>query len=209
MIDRQLIGRDLYLPLEPILIYLPLTLHLSASIAKRLYLTYRTRLAPTPTIHLVTGYLLIPFLLPHILTHRLVPQSPSPPISSLSPSELNFEFVAYSLYTRPIASTLAYIGLVGLAVPHAVLGSMKIVSWIRRLRAGTEVAAVAETPRRTAAGIPKGRRRTAGWLLFGLLDVVLLGLVRLYGEGGNVSGFMARRYEAVFQQTAWTRFGLR
>lgn len=95
----------------------------------------------------------------------------------------------------------------GLAVPHAVLGSMKIVSWIRRIRAGSEKSIVAETPRRT--GIPKARKKSAGWLLFGLLDIVAIGLFRLYWEGGNVSGFMAKRYEAVFQQTAWTRFGLR
>lgn len=209
LLTQQLIGRDLYLPLEPILIYAPLALHLSASITKRAYLTLRTRRLPALTIHLITGYLLIPFLLPHIVSHRLVPQTPSPPISSLSPSEFGLEFVAYSLYTRPITSFFAYLGLVGLAVPHAVLGSMKIVSWIRRLRAGTEPVGVQETPRRTAAGIPKGRRRSAGWLLFGLLDVVLVGLVRLYWEGAHVSGFMARRYEEVFAKTARLGFGLR
>lgn len=207
MADVQLIGRDLYLPLEPLLVYAPLSLHLAASTIKRAYLTYWTRSSPPLTIHLVTGWLLIPFLLPHILTHRITPQSPSPPISSLSPSELNFEFVAYSLYTRPVQSGLAYLALVGLAVPHAVLGGMKVVSWIKRIRAGERTDKVQETPRRT--GIPRKRKIMAGWMLEGLLDVVLIGLVRLYYEGAHVGAFMAKRYEAVFEQTAWTRFGLR
>lgn len=197
LINPQLIGRDLYLPLEPVLIYIPLALHLLSSTLKRAFLTYRTRRRPPMTIHLITGWLLVPFVLPHIVTHRLLPQSPHPPISSLSPSELNFEFVSYALYSRPLLSTVAYLGLVGLAVPHAVLGSMKIVSWIRRLRAGDRTEAVRETPRRT--DIPRKRKRTALYALNALLGVVAIGLGRLYSEGEHVGPFMAKRYEAIFR----------
>lgn len=129
-----MITREAYIPLEPLLIWAPLTLHLSASFLKRAYITYLTCSAPPRTIHLVTGWLLLPFVLPHIATHRLIPASLEAPISGMWPSEWGYEFVGYAMASRPWMATLNYMGLVGLALPHAVLGGMKIVSWIRRLR---------------------------------------------------------------------------
>ena len=127
------------------MIWAPLSIHLLASTLKRSYITYRTRRAPILSIHIITGWVLIPFLLPHILSHRLIPASPAPTINTLWPSEWGFEFVSYALNSRPISSGLGYIALVGLAVPHALLGGMKIVSWIKRLR-GTGEPNIKSTP---------------------------------------------------------------
>ena len=120
--------------------------------------------------------------------------------------------------------------LVGLAVPHAVLGGMKIVSWIKRIRGkgaanvmegtGTGVSKVAgeavpteqklgsrslESPRRTI--IPRARKDIASWTLLALLGIVATGLVRLRSEGKAVGAFMATRYEAVLQKVepSWLR----
>lgn len=44
-----------------------------------------------------SGWLLTPFVLHHALLNRVLPSSPTPPISSLSPSELDYSFVSHTL----------------------------------------------------------------------------------------------------------------
>jgi hypothetical protein len=224
MLICQMITREAYIPLEPILIWAPLALHLGASIIKRSYITYLTRRAPPRTIHLMTGWLLLPFVLPHIATHRLIPASASAPINGMWPSEWGYDFVGYALTTRPWMASFNYMALVGLALPHAVLGGMKIVSWIKRLRGkadgpdratatgtGVERTGAAakpveqspksdslETPRRRF--IPRGRKDIASWTLLAVLGLVATGLIRLRSDSKAVGAFMATRYEAVLQQ---------
>lgn len=53
---------------------------------------------PAPsTLHSLTGYFLIPSLLPHVLLTRIVPTSLEHPVSQMSPSELDYTIVAYGL----------------------------------------------------------------------------------------------------------------
>jgi hypothetical protein len=199
----QLLAREYYLPLEPLLVYLPLTLHILSSSAKRLLITLRTRRFPPLTISIITGYLLIPFVLPHILVHRLIPQTAAGPISSLSPSELGFDFVAHAIRSRPIQSTGAYIGLVGLIVPHAWVGVERIVPWLRRTLgwkskglAGTEAGVEAKMRGRNGRGVMYA-------LTAAMAGVVAVALSRLWVDGQWISPIMAARYEAVFRATAW------
>ena len=196
-----MIARAYYLPLEPLLVYAPLAIHLSSSLSKRAVLTYRTKKLPPRTSHIVAGYLLIPFVLPHILIHRIIPQSSEPPISNLSPSELGFEFVAWSLHRWPGWSAVGYMGLVGVGAWHAGVGMMKVVTWLRGRAVGARTVGGKGEQRRA---VP--RRRTIGLrgMLGALLGVVAVGLVRLHGEGKSVSPFMARRYEAVYARLPWS-----
>jgi len=81
---------------------------------------------PPLTTHHMTGYALIPIVIHHLYIHRILPSSPLPPISSLSPSFFNYTFTALSLthsspYLR-IASTLSYASLASLATYHALVG---------------------------------------------------------------------------------------
>jgi hypothetical protein len=196
----KLLGRELYLPLEPILVYGPLAVHIVSSSLKRLVITLRARRAPPLTLSIVTGYLLVPFVLPHLLIHRIIPQSPSHPIRHLSPSELGFDFVAHAVKSRPVQSAGAYLGLVALVVPHAWAGSEKIIPWIRRLLGRSGPSFMAGARRKTSRVWM--RNVTAA-----LLGVIVVALSRLYSEGDMISLFMARRYEAVFTRGApWERF---
>lgn len=202
----QLLAREYYLPLEPLLVYLPLTLHILSSSAKRILVTLRTRRAPPLTISIITGYLLIPFVLPHVLVHRIIPQTAARPISSLSPSELGFDFVAHAIRSRPIQSTGAYIGLVGLIVPHAWVGVERIFPWLRRTL-GWKGQGTGGTGG-TGAGVEaKMRGRNGRGVMYALTatmaGIVAVALSRLWSEGQWISPIMAARYEAVFRATAW------
>ncbi|WWC96877.1 hypothetical protein V866_003752 [Kwoniella sp. B9012] len=137
----MMISRDLYLPLEPYLIYLPLTLHILASTLKRLLiilpsssfksnwpLSFKSIKSRLPRqLHQIVGYPLTILLIAHILSHRLIPSRSESPISELSPSELGYEYVGYNL--QNVLGWTSYLGLVGLGVYHGVVGSRKISSW--------------------------------------------------------------------------------
>lgn len=194
-----MIARDAYLPLEPFLVYLPLGVHLASSLTKRALIVSRSKRPPPLTTHIAAGYLLPFFLVPHLFIHRLIPASPEPPISSLSPSELSFDFVSYSLRQYPLWSTLGYVGIVAVGVWHAGVGLMKITGWLRPKRLdmglGTVQGAEGEQPRRI---VPRSRKFGARGLLLAIVGAVSVGLVRLWSEGQGFSGIMLRRYRAVY-----------
>ncbi|CAG7846651.1 SubName: Full=Uncharacterized protein {ECO:0000313/EMBL:CCA77813.1} [Serendipita indica DSM 11827] len=123
-----LLGREYYQgPLtEPLLLFIPLGIHIGSSLARRALLGVPKR----PSLVTLTGYaalLSVPF---HIFIHRIIPSSPDPPISSYSPSELNFEFVKASLHAWPITSWLSYTGLVAIVALHGGEGGSIINRWL-------------------------------------------------------------------------------
>lgn len=96
----------------------------------------RSRIAlPIPsTLHALTGYVLIPSLLSHVLLTRLVPVSSDPPISELSPSELDYSIISYGLAppeTIPSAGASSSASSKAVSiVSWAVLGSLVLTaSW--------------------------------------------------------------------------------
>ncbi|ORX35225.1 hypothetical protein BD324DRAFT_652367 [Kockovaella imperatae] len=193
----MMIARDYYLPYEPLLVFAPIAVHLSSSLLRRIIISSQTRRLPPLTPHILTGYALPFFLIPHILSHRIHPSSPHPPISRLSPSELDFEFVGWSLRKWPGWSVISYGGLVLIACWHAGVGMMKIVSWLRgpRVTGGTDPA-----PRRKISG---GRKLGLRGILGVVLGVVGIGLVRIARDTGKVSRIMETRYEAVYASLPW------
>lgn len=111
-------------------------------------------IVPPLTSHQATGYVLIPIVFHHLYVHRLLPASPLPPISSLSPSFFNYTFTALSLnhsslYLR-IASTLSYASLASIATYHALVG-------LRILYDPTAPRSL--QPKRPKVGPPSRRRR--------------------------------------------------
>ncbi|ORY29820.1 hypothetical protein BCR39DRAFT_481417 [Naematelia encephala] len=198
----MMISRDVYLPLEIPLIYLPLTLHLSSSLLKRLLITYRTRRPPAllSNTHLLTGYLFIALLIPHTALHRLIPSSPSAPVSALSPAELDFSFVGWSIQRYPVWSTLGYLALVTVGSLHAGIGAMKIVSYFRPKRRDMGLGVKqpdteGQEPRRV---VPKRRKLGLRGILVALVGIVAVGLVRIRSDTGLVGRVMEKRYEAVY-----------
>lgn len=122
---RQLARVVYHHPLvEPVLIYLPLSVHIVSSLLRRRL--YPRSFPPKPNSHSITGFLLTPLVLLHILVHRIVPLSARPPISSLSPSELDLSYVGYAVSKWPWISTVTYGALVALGTWHAV-GGLAIV----------------------------------------------------------------------------------
>lgn len=218
-----MIARDLYIPLEPILVYIPLTIHLLSSLSRRLLLSTSTSLPKSirfPTLpHQTLAYPLVFLLIPHIITHRLIPSSSAPPIRELSPSELGWEFVGYNL--RSWGAWIAYLGLVGAGAWHALVGGMKVATWLKSLRrrpARGGPSNILSTKRKIYPDdgeksgsdpaprvIAKPRKLGLRGLIVVLLGVVSFGLARVTSDTGLVSGMMKRRYDAVFNATPWAK----
>ncbi|GAA6000986.1 hypothetical protein JCM10207_007360 [Rhodosporidiobolus poonsookiae] len=167
--------------------------------------------APSPSIfqvpnfHQKTGYLLIPFLAHHAYVHRLLPSSPFPPISSLSPSFFSYSFTALSLnhdslYLR-CASAATYAGVTLLATYHGLVG------W-RILLDPTSPRSL--KPRRKRAGekdsvLGRALRRgwQASWIV--LVSSVGVGAARIAGYLGGertvkIPEFVARRMDLVLRK---------
>ncbi|KDN41937.1 hypothetical protein RSAG8_07154, partial [Rhizoctonia solani AG-8 WAC10335] len=140
----MLLGREYYhgVPQENLLVFLPITVHVGASLIKRaaklgrqIFVGLRTRRGlttrestpdsplTTSDVLVWTGYPLLLALAPHIATHRLIPSTPAPPISSISPSELDYTFVHFGLKNWPTRSWVMYAVLVGSGITHAIYGT--------------------------------------------------------------------------------------
>lgn len=193
----QLLGRAYYLPLEPALVYGPLILHASASILRRAVMVYRTKAWPKLNLHTASGYALIPFILHHVATHRLIPASSSSPINSLSPSELDLDFVAYGLTKWPVMSWVTYSSLVVGFFYHTGVGLMRVAKWL----GGTQQKGI-PTPFKSKTGGERKRIGMPGTVaIFSAL--VLGGLARIQWEGTPRSQSwgvsMDNRYQAVYK----------
>jgi hypothetical protein len=152
------------------------------------------------TIHHLTGYALIPFVLHHSWLHRLLPASSSPPYNSLSPTLLSYALVGYSLSTQSyILTTLS-------AVSYGVVlsvGSFHALSGIRRLIDPT--APIGLKPRRRHVDHDEGggrriislktreRKWELSWVL--LVGCASVGVVRLALEGHTVPKWLGKKYD--------------
>ncbi|GHJ85186.1 hypothetical protein NliqN6_1588 [Naganishia liquefaciens] len=183
----MLLGREYYYPLEPVLVYGSISLHVAASFLRRLHLRRATPFRPTT--HQLAGYVLIPFLSLHILTHRLIPSSPNPPINALSPSELGYSFVSYGLQTWPIVSWTTYAALILAGTYHALLGAPQALAWFR-----------SKATRPPSKGTPRAVLRGA---FIALVSVLGIGLARLHAEDPGFSRGMTRRLDAVYRAVPW------
>lgn len=121
----QLLGRVFYQgPLsEALIVYGSLAVHVLSSLLKRL-ISPPKRLPRSS--HSLTGFLLTPLVGHHVLTHRLGPASSTPTVRNLSPSELDYSYVAASLELYPLLEGLTYGLLAGAGIWHA-LGGLQIV----------------------------------------------------------------------------------
>ncbi|CAK9785476.1 hypothetical protein CC85DRAFT_286644 [Cutaneotrichosporon oleaginosum] len=223
----MLVGREYYLFLEPLAVYAPLGLHLTASLAKRAVLVYRTRRFHC-TAHTVLGYVLLPLLIPHLILHRILPSTEGPPINELSPSEMGYEFAGYACATRKWM-TAGYVVLTGVALWHGIVGGLKVLQWARGLwrRAEAVKDAGEKVLEKTAADTSKAheksdkkRRRRAHisqteklrairTLVTTTTTAVCVGLVRMTADAQGLSSFTASRYDAVFASAPWVAAGFR
>ncbi|GMK59588.1 hypothetical protein CspeluHIS016_0801940 [Cutaneotrichosporon spelunceum] len=216
----MLVGREYYHFLEPVAVYAPLGLHLASSLAKRALLAYRTGRFRTTT-HTVLGYVLIPLVVPHLMLHRLIPATEGPPINSLSPSEMGYEFVGYACGTRKWM-TAGYVLLTGVALWHGVIGLGKAIQWAKGLggRADREGGSRKEADSKMDANASEKKRsklpasqaekqRATRSLITTITMAVCVGLVRLTADAQGLSSLAASRYDAVFAAAPWASIGFR
>lgn len=171
---------------ERYLVFAPLLIHSTSAILKRLFSPQPPR--PLSSALSVTGYAAALFLLPvHAFTHRLMPADPAPPIASLSPSELDYEYVKAALSGWPRRSTVLYATLVLGVALHAADGlGILLSTWAPDLKA----------PERRA------RRALAGAAAL----PVLTGLAVLAREPLFAFASMVTRYRAALTHSLIYRF---
>ncbi|KAL8278471.1 hypothetical protein RQP46_009161 [Phenoliferia psychrophenolica] len=149
-------------------------------------------LGPFTLTHLA-GYIMIPMTLNHAFLHRILPSSPSPPISSLSPTLFSYSYVAYALSapSHRTKSAIAYSALVVVAGYHAISGIRRLID---------PMAPRGLKPKRAKDGEGRiGAVKRRGWqgVYLGGVMAVGLGLVRLASEGKGVPEWIGRKYEVV------------
>ncbi|TFY72517.1 hypothetical protein EVG20_g479 [Dentipellis fragilis] len=183
----MLLGREYYQTAvtEPLLVIIPLTIHATASTAKRLIAPRAPR--PLTSLLSLTGYAALLALAPiHFLTHRDYPALPDPPISAVGPAELDFEFIKTALQTWPVRSWLLYGLLVGTVALHAAEGGSIIwAKWVSN-----------------KGGLSKRARRALA--LAGVVPV-LSGLWVISSEPLMAFVSVAGRYRAALSQSIFYR----
>src|SRR5216683_283200 len=139
---RQMFGREYYQTVfgERYLVFTPLLVHTTSALLKRLFSTPRPPRPLTSALS-ATGYTVALFLLPvHLLIHRFAPADAAPPISSLGPSELDYEYVKAALHGWPARSAVLYGALVLGVALHAADGVGVLWStWAPKLKGKMEL----------------------------------------------------------------------
>ena len=208
----KLLGREYYQGryTEPLLVLAPLGIHITSSVARRILLSIEpSRLTTTPlqsksilakiwqklrSTRLVTlsAYPALLFLAVHVEAHRLRPSLPEPPISALSPSELDYEFVKYGLQTYPLWAWVTYGGLVFAVLYHASEGAVIVLrAWAAKARTKGESRLA------SSWGLSTMRRRRVV-AVAGIS--ILTGLLVLWLEPLEAGTRMVTRYAAVYKQ---------
>ncbi|KAG9104166.1 hypothetical protein FRC06_004803 [Ceratobasidium sp. 370] len=206
----MLLGREYYhgVPQEQLLVFAPITLHVAASLAKRLAKVVRTiqrarvgdikeksakdtRIISSANALQMTGYPLLLLLSPHIATHRILPSTPSPPVSSISPSELDFSFVNFGLKNWPVRSWIMYSVLVGAGVMHVTYGAPIVWRTILRL---LKKAGIVRSDSRFGLSW-----RSSPKVSLVAIGVILLGVFRISQEDVFLTRLASTRMMASYQ----------
>lgn len=144
---------------------------------------------------LALAWVLIPI---HVSVHRFIPSSPAPPISGLSPSQLDYEYVKAGLHQWPVTSWVLYTLLVSSMIIHALEGSAVIYSkWQNRTRP-LEDGETLERP--WVKYVPTAIATGVGLSVLGGIRV-------LSGEASYATRRLASRIEASYLQSflfRWT-----
>lgn len=165
-------------------------------------------LFPVPNVHQRTGYLLIPFLAHHAWVHRLLPASPLPPISSLSPSFFNYSFTALSLTHESLVlragSAIGYAAVAGLATYHGLVGwRIMLDSTAPRSLAPRRKRSTASSHSSLLYQLTRGREWQAAWIA--LMTGLAVGTARIAGylggeRIGQLPSFVTKRMDYILRR---------
>ncbi|KNZ44591.1 hypothetical protein VP01_8g11 [Puccinia sorghi] len=123
------------------------------------------------TAHAIAAYIAIPFLLNHLLYHRL----------SAAPSLRSFQFVSFNLQQSPISASIQYACLISTSLYHSLVGLDQVFSRLFPSNPPT---------RKSLANSQRSVPVWLGWL--GIVGTVGLGIRKLARE--PIPPWMARRY---------------
>ncbi|ORX92703.1 hypothetical protein BCR34DRAFT_594832 [Clohesyomyces aquaticus] len=124
---------------EPLLVALPLLVHVSSGIALRLYRRRQTlrrhgaettgdrKRIPWPSLSGTSalGYALVPLASFHVLTTRIMPL-----YMHGDNSMINLSYIAHGFHLYPIVSFAGFTALVGVGVWHVVWGAARWLDWV-------------------------------------------------------------------------------
>ena len=158
--------------LEPILVWGSLAVHVTSSITRR---AFQGPPKKSSSLHSIAGFLLVPCVIGHALTHRILPAR-----RGISPSLLSYQFVSYSLLVHPYTSWLGY-GLLSVAASYHAAGGLKMIL----------------SGRRRAARLPDGNIAKVGYAA--VVSGLGLGLFNLAKNGTEVPLWLCKRYAEVLQ----------
>ncbi|RKF60356.1 hypothetical protein GcC1_166001 [Golovinomyces cichoracearum] len=184
-------------PLEPLLVGLPIALHVSAGFALRLrrrninlvrygavYLPIskrferRLKVWPPMSWPCLTGYLLVPLIGGHVLVNRILPW-----IYEGDSSNVGLGYVAHSFAKHRILATLSYVSLIGIAVSHFCWG---VCRWN-----GLIIVGDGEKARR--------RRRLINSVSGALATVWMAGGLGIIARGGRADGWIGQGYDMLLR----------
>ncbi|KAI0998345.1 hypothetical protein K3495_g9849 [Podosphaera aphanis] len=177
-------------PLEPLLITLPIALHVASGIALRLHRrnvnrarygsaqqprsTWIQRLStgmPPLSRTSLTGYILTPMVAGHAIVNRVLPW-----VYEGGSSGVGLGFVAHAFAKKPVSLTIVYIALIGVASSHFTWGVFRWNGW-RQKRWIINTASMA---------------LAAAWMAGGL------GIV---ARGGQAEGWIGKGYDALLEHS--------
>ncbi len=155
---------------------------------------------PKLTVAQLSGYILAPFAIHHAFANRILPSSPQPPISGLSPSELDYSFVSHTL-SHPnlpvrLAMATAYSILIGAFAVHIVYA---VPTLLRSL------------PKRSSSSRKVGKaKRSQAQISASLAAVLLASLAAIVplrsSDRLTISSALKSRYDAVLRVAFPTRY---
>ncbi|KAK1224544.1 hypothetical protein PQX77_012556 [Marasmius sp. AFHP31] len=188
----MILGREYYQTSfgEKYLLLGPIVIHTVSGITKRLLSPRKSSLS----LLQLSAYPLLLLLPMHFLSHRYIPSLPSEPISSLGPSELDYQFVVYHLRKFPILSWTLYSTLLLGTIVHAAEGAVVLWnSW---------------KPEQRLAQRGEARRVRLGVALLAFGGPVLSGVYILSRELPFLLKAMSTRFDAVFERVPGYQLGL-
>ncbi|TQS36516.1 hypothetical protein Golomagni_03033 [Golovinomyces magnicellulatus] len=184
-------------PLEPLLVGLPIALHVSAGFALRLrrrnvnlvrygaiYLPISTRFErrlkvwPPMSWPCLTGYLLVPLIGGHVLVNRILPW-----VYEGDSSNVGLGYVAHSFAKHKLLATISYVSLIGIAVSHFCWGFCR---WN-----GLIISGDGEKARR--------RRRLINSVSGALATVWMAGGLGVIARGGRADGWIGQGYDMLLR----------
>lgn len=150
----------------------------------------------------LSGYMLTPFAIHHTVVNRLIPSSAASPISGLSPSELDYSFVSYTLSHSNLAvRTVMATAYALLITTFAIHTTYALPTLLRSLPNSANP--------RTVSNNPKSKARVAGTLTAVLLASLIAIVPYRSSDRVTISSTLKNRFDAVLQAAAPTSLFLR